>query len=216
LGDFTENGYPTQLACVSVNVTGPGIPNGVFLPLTYVQADQINAQMPNFLGTGPVALQVILNPGQGNQISSDVLTLNGLQPFSPAFFLFGNSTSIAAQIAGTATPVASPTLVTGGRPAHPGEWVTLYGTGFGATNPPVATGQVAPGIASLTNPISVTIGGVTLPASDVYYAGLSPGSISGLYQFNVRVPDSTQKGDVPVTITIGSFTTPGPATIPVQ
>jgi uncharacterized protein (TIGR03437 family) len=37
-----------------------------------------------------------------------------------------------------------------------------------------------------------------------------------LYQFNVRVPDSTQKGDVPVTITIGSFTTPGPATIPVQ
>ncbi len=137
---------PTELACVSVKVTGPGVPQGLFLPITYVQADQINAQMPVFSGTGPVTLQVILNPGQGNQITSDVLTLNGLQPFSPAFFLFPNSTSIAAQIAGTATTVASPAVVPGGRPAHPGEWVTLYGTGFGATNPAVATGQLAPGI----------------------------------------------------------------------
>ena len=216
LGDFTDSGYPTELACVSINVTGPGIPQGVFLPITYVQADQINAQMPVFSGTGPVALQVILNPGQGNQITSDVLTLNGLQPFSPAFFLFANSTSIAAQIAGTAINVANPSVVVGGRPVHPGEWITLYGTGFGATDPAAATGQIVPGIARLTNPVTITIGNVTLPASDVYYAGLSPGSISGLYQFNVRVPDSTSSGDIPVTITIGSFTTPGPATIPVQ
>jgi uncharacterized protein (TIGR03437 family) len=62
----------------------------------------------------------------------------------------------------------------------------------------------------------VNIGGVTLPASDVFYAGLSPGSISGLYQFNVRVPTSTALGDVPVTITIGGFQTQAGATIPIQ
>ena len=38
-----------------------------------------------------------------------------------------------------------------------------------------------------STPVTVTIGGTTLAASDVLYAGLSPGSITGLYQFNVRI-----------------------------
>ncbi|MBZ5608832.1 MAG: hypothetical protein LAP38_11265 [Acidobacteriia bacterium] len=216
LGDFTAAGFPTELACVSVQATGPGIAQPVLLPITYVQADQINVQMPVFSGTGPVTLRVILNPGQGNQITSIDSTLTGLQPFAPAFFLFANSTSIAAQFAGTATPVANPSVVVGARPARAGDWLTLYGTGFGDSNPSVATGQLASGIAGLVNGITVTIGGTTLAPSDVYYAGLSPGSISGLYQFDVRVPDSAPAGDIPVTISIGGIQTPGPATIPIQ
>jgi uncharacterized protein (TIGR03437 family) len=72
------------------------------------------------------------------------------------------------------------------------------------------------GISSVTSPIIVKIGSVTLQQSDVLYAGLSPGSICGLYQFNVRVPTSTPSGDIPVTITIGGFSTQSTATIPVQ
>jgi uncharacterized protein (TIGR03437 family) len=60
------------------------------------------------------------------------------------------------------------------------------------------------------------IGGVTLIPQDVLYSGLSPNSISGLYQFNVRVPASAPDGDVPVSITIGGFTTQSGTTIPVQ
>ena len=71
-------------------------------------------------------------------------------------------------------------------------------------------------MATLANPITVTIGGTTLASSDVLYAGLSPGSISGLYQFNVRIPAGAPSGDVPVTIAIGGQQTQAGATLPIQ
>ena len=216
LGDIVNNSFPTVLSCVSVQVTGPGVPQPVLLPISYVQTDQINAQMPVFSGTGPVMLTVIINPGMPNQFSSDLATLNALQPFAPAFFLFGTSTSIATLLAGTGTIIANPAVVPGARPAHPGEIISLFGTGFGNTSPSVPAGQLDSGIANLTNSITVMIGSVTLSSSDVLYAGLSPGSISGLYQINVRVPASTPAGDIPVTITIGGSPTQSGATIPVQ
>lgn len=215
-GDFVNNSFPTTLSCVSVLVTGPGIPSpGVMLPIAYVQQDQINAQAPMFSGGGPVNLTVIINAGKPNELRSDVGMLTALD-LAPAFFVFGTTTSIAAQVAGTATIIANPAVVPGGRPARSGDLITLYGTGFGATNPPVATGALATGQATLTNPITVMIGGITLSSSDVLYAGLSPQSISGLYQFNVRVPAGLPNGDVPVVITIGGVQTQSGATIPIQ
>jgi uncharacterized protein (TIGR03437 family) len=215
LGDFVNGGFPPGLGCAAVQVSGPGVAQPVLLPIAYVQPDQINAQLPAFTGTGPVTLTVIINLGKPNELRSDVATLNSLQSFAPAFFVFANSKSIAAQIAGTGTIVANPAVVAGGRPAKPGELVTLYGTGFGDTNPSVGTGQLATGAAPITNPITVTIAGVTLAPQDVLYSGLSPSSISGLYQFNVRIPASSPDGDVPVSITIGGFTTQAGTTIPV-
>ncbi len=218
LGDLENNNtsFPTVLACVAIEVTGPGIPQPVRLPIAYVQQDQINAQAPEFVGTGPVNLTVILNPDKPNEFRSDVATLNTQQAFAPAFFLYPNSTSIAAQIGGTGTTVADPSVVPGGQSVKPGEIVTLYGTGFGDTNPLVPTGQLATGAAPLTNPITVTIGGTTLSPQDVEYAGASPGAVCGLYQFNVRVPSSTPNGDIAVTISIGGVQTQSGVTIPVH
>jgi uncharacterized protein (TIGR03437 family) len=68
----------------------------------------------------------------------------------------------------------------------------------------------------LTNSITVQIGTTTLAPSDILYAGLSPGSISGLYQFNVRIPSTAPSGEVPVTISIGGSETQAGATIPIQ
>jgi len=216
LGDFVNGAFPTELSCVSVMVTGPGIPNPVAIPVTFIEADQINAQLPRFSGTGPITLQLALNPGQTNAFMSDLATYTTLQPFAPAFFLFANSTSIAAQLGGTATVIADPAVIPGAQPAKPGQIVTLYGTGFGDTSPLVPAGQLATGQAPLVNGVTVTIGTVTLASSDITYAGLTPGSISGLYQFNVRIPQSTPNGNIPVTITIGGVQTQTPATILVQ
>jgi uncharacterized protein (TIGR03437 family) len=218
LGDFENNNttFPTILACVAIEVTGPGIAVPVRLPIAFVEDVQINAQAPEFVGTGPVMVKVILNPDKPNQFVSDVATLNSQQAFAPAFFLGGTSTTIAAQIAGSSIPVADPSIAAGGRPAKPGELVTLYGTGFGDTSPAVPPGELATGAAMLENPITVKIGSTTLAPQDVLYAGLSPGSIGGLYQFNVRVPLSTPDGDTPVTISIGGFQTQTDKTIPVH
>ncbi len=123
LGDFVNGGFPTELSCVSVQVTGPGLSQPALLPILYVQDDLINAQMPEFTGAGTVMLEVIANPGVSNELDSDPATfITQLQPFAPAFFLFPNSTSIAAEFANTSNIVANPAVVpdVGASPATPG------------------------------------------------------------------------------------------------
>jgi uncharacterized protein (TIGR03437 family) len=158
-------------------------------------------------------VRVILNPGFPNEIRSDVATVQ-MRTFSPAFFLFPHSNSIAAQHADWSS-LADPSVVPGAAPAKPGEWVILYGTGFGPTEPVYQAGEISGGPARLREPFTVSIGGITLRPEDVYYAGLSPSSISGLYQFIVRVPEAAPQGDVRVEVRIGGQTTP-PATIPIR
>jgi uncharacterized protein (TIGR03437 family) len=216
LGDYDNGAYPTELRCVGVEVAAPGLDKPVRLPIAYVSQNQINAQLPELSGLGPVTFTVLLNPDQPNQIPSEQGTFNNLQAFAPAFFVFPKSMSVAAEEAATGAIVANPSVVAGASPAKPGDIVSLFGTGFGDTNPSLPAGALATGIAYLTNQITVTIGGTTLASSDVLYAGLSPGSINGLYQFNVRIPAGTPSGDVPVTISIGGSQTQAGATIPIQ
>ena len=207
LGDFVNGAFPTELGCVGVQVTGPGLAQPVNLPIAFVDQTQINAQLPKFTGTGPLGVTVILNPGTMDAVSSSTGTFNSLEAFAPALFLLPNSTSVAAEDVTTPGIIADPAVLPGASPAQPGDIVSLFGTGFGETNPSVSAGELASGMATLVNPITVMIGSTTLAQSDIFYAGLSPGSISGLYQFNVRVPASTPNGDIPVTISIGGVQT---------
>ncbi|MDQ6704933.1 MAG: hypothetical protein M3Z85_03080, partial [Acidobacteriota bacterium] len=111
---------------------------------------------------------------------------------------------------------ADPSVVPGAKPAKSGDIVTLYGTGLGPTDPALQAGDVATGIARITGTPSVILGGTTLAAADVIYAGLSPGSISGLYQVNIRIPGGTPDGDIPISLTIGGPKTQDGATIAVK
>jgi uncharacterized protein (TIGR03437 family) len=206
LGDFVNGQFPKELGCVAVEVAGQRV------PVTFVQNDQINAQAPTNLGTGPVEVRVILNPGHPGELRSDVATVQATS-HSPAFFKFAPSNSIAARHANFEI-LANPSVVPGARPARPGDVVLLYGTGFGGTDPTFQAGEIASGQPRLRDAPTVVIGGITLAPADILYSGLTPQSISGLYQFNVRIPASVTPGDVPVSIRIGGMETP-PATIPV-
>lgn len=209
-GDLGAGGrFPNSLSCIAVEV------NGVRSPVTYVQTDQINIQAPTLTATGPVTVVVFANPGKPNELRSDPATVT-MQAAAPSFFTFGATKSIAAQFAGTADVVADASVVPGAKAAKPGDLITLYGTGFGATTPAMQAGQVATGLTPIAAPVTVTIGGTTLAAADILYAGLTPQSISGLYQFNVRVPASAPDGDVPVLITVSGSSTQTGATIPVK
>jgi uncharacterized protein (TIGR03437 family) len=70
-------------------------------------------------------------------------------------------------------------------PAKPGDILLLFGTGFGPTTPAVVPGRVFSGAAPLADlsALQVRIGGMSVVPS---FAGLSG---SGLYQFNVTVPN---------------------------
>jgi uncharacterized protein (TIGR03437 family) len=87
-------------------------------------------------------------------------------------------------------------------PAPRGSVVSVYGTGEGQTAPAGIDGSfVAPSdLRHLALNVTASIGGKN---ADVTYAGSAANQISGLFQANVRVPNSIAAGDaVPVTLTI--------------
>ncbi len=210
LGDIRDGKFPTELACVAVEVAGQRV------PVSYVQADQINAQAPTLALTGPVEVRVILNPGKPNEIRSEVAAVT-MQEYMPAFFTFPGGRGIAAKLPNSATLIADPAAFQGARPALPGEVIELYGTGFGVTEPVYQAGETVPlNPVRLRDQITVTVGGVTLAPEDVLYAGLAPGAITGLYQINIRVPSSASDGDVPVVARVGGVSTQANLTVPVK
>jgi uncharacterized protein (TIGR03437 family) len=181
-----------------------------------VSPNQVNAQVPNLNITGPVQVAVVLNPGLPGAVRGELSGVT-IQQVAPALFTF-NGRSIAAlhtnfDIVGDPAALRFDRAV---RPARPGDTVLLFGTGFGATNPASQAGEIAAAQAPVTGQVAVTIGGLTLAAGDVLYAGLAPTLISGVYQFNVRIPATTADGDVPVVIRMGSVQTQDRATILVR
>jgi uncharacterized protein (TIGR03437 family) len=91
-------------------------------------------------------------------------------------------------------------------PAKPGNILSLFATALGATNPFFAPGEL-PGVAAqVTAAFSVSVGGITLAASDVLYVGVTQNA--GLYQVNLRIPDAVPDGDQQVVLTVGGVPTP--------
>lgn len=190
-GDEIVNGrLPMQLDDVSVTVNNK--PAAVY----YISPTQINAQAPADDALGPVEVRV--NTARGAASASAML-----QRFAPGFFKFDSRGRryIAALHADNAQ-VGAPDLLEGAsaRPAAPGEVISLYGTGFGATSPALPAAEVLTSPAALAEPVIVHFGGM---AAEVKWAGLSG---PGLYQLNVVVPD-VPDGDVEVVAEIGGVTT---------
>jgi uncharacterized protein (TIGR03437 family) len=208
LGDLGSGSFPTELSCIAVEIGGKRA------PITYIQQDQINVQTPTLDLAGNVNIVVFANPGRPNELRTGTASVP-IQAVAPAFFTFGATKSIAAQIGGTAVPVADPTVVAGARPVAPGEIVSLYGTGFGPTKPAWQAGQLTSGLSPLTMPYTIKMGSTTLTSNDILYAGAAPQAISGLYQFNIRLPANTPNGNLPVSISIGGQTTQDAVYIPI-
>jgi uncharacterized protein (TIGR03437 family) len=204
-GDLVNGNLPTQLAGVCVQVGG--------LPafLTYVGANQVNIQVPAVPVDSTVDVQVTTNCGAANALQSATQKVATKAATPELLYWLNNANGhnpVCAVDAITGADSGATGLISGVTftPAKPGEILTIYGTSFGPTNPAVAPGALPPGAASTTNNPVVTVGTVTLNSSDVLYAGVSP-CCAGLYQLNIKVP-ALADGDYPVTLSLGSFTTP--------
>jgi uncharacterized protein (TIGR03437 family) len=199
--------FPTSLGGVSVTV------NGKAAYLLYVSPGQINLQAPDDTASGSVNV-VVTN--ENGSITSTVT----LAQTSPSFSVFGDGQHLAAVIL---TPDGSGSYGGGlydlagpsgafdfkTRPVKPGEYLELFGVGFGPTDPPVPAGQVLDKAAPMVNPVVITIGGV--PA-DVSFAGVIE---TGLYQFNVTVPN-VGSGDQVVQASVAGLLTQTGLVIAVQ
>jgi uncharacterized protein (TIGR03437 family) len=158
----------------------------------------VNLQIPWELAGQPQA-SVITTVGA---VLSNQQTVS-LAPFAPGLFtLNGTGSSQGTVVIAGTSLFAAPQSVPGSRPAHPGEFISIYSTGLGAVSNQPATGMAAqamPVSVTLATP-TVTIGGMVAQVSS---SGLAPGAV-GLYQVNVQVPAGAPSGDaVPVILSIG-------------
>ncbi len=217
--DFAPEG--TQAASPALDATGRIAANlaaacleidGKRAPLFAVFPTQINAQAPHDLTPGLVPAAVIRNCGAENEQRGPAVTAAAVA-VSPAFFNFsldpaGRNPIVALHGGGPAL-AGAPGAVPGVEltPAEPGEYVTLYGTGFGATEPALETGQIPGAAALLAGAVTFALGGIEVPAEDVLYAGAAP-CCAGLYQFTVRVPADIPDGDASVVAAVQGVATP--------
>lgn len=184
---------PTSLADVRAQLGGKD------MGLVFANSGQVNAQVPTDLAPGTTASLVVTV--RGVAAAPDQITLADAQPGIFSLNSAGTGQG-AVQISNTDIFAAPQGSVPGSqaRPANRGEYITIYCTGLGVTDPPVATGMAAPGSppATVKTAVTVNIGGIQVPAA---FAGLSPGFV-GLYQVNIPVPSEVQPGDaVPLIIT---------------
>jgi uncharacterized protein (TIGR03437 family) len=193
---------PTTLASSSFQFHDRGA------PLFFASPGQVNLQVPwELAGQAQASVVAIVGAVLSNQQTVS------LAPFAPGIFTLNEAGSGAVVIAGTSL-YAGPQSVPGSRPAHPGEFISIYATGLGAVSNPPATGSAAqadPPSVTTTTP-TVTVGGMHAVMS---FSGLAPGGV-GLYQVNVQVPIGAPAGDaVPVILSIGGVSS-NTVTIAVQ
>lgn len=178
--DFVNGQLPTQLDGVSVAV------NGKAAFVYYISPTQVNVLTPPDAISGLVQVTVT-NNGASASAAAQAETI------SPSFFVFGDGIHVAAihadgSLLGPASMSVPGYTFT---PAKPGETISIYANGLGATSAPVVTGSLSQS-GTLSPPPAVAIGGVS---ATVTFAGLvSP----GLYQLNVVVPRNAPGGDEPV------------------
>jgi uncharacterized protein (TIGR03437 family) len=164
--------FPTSLGGVQVLVFGTPI------PLLYVSASQINAEMPLGIASGGLTNGII--PVQVVN-SSEALPDFRLAVVGSNFAVFENSGSMAViNQDGTLNRITNP--------AKLGSFVTIWATGFGATGSPV-DGAVAAAANNFCATCQLTLSNeATNITETVQYAGSAPGAIDGLMQINFTIP----------------------------
>lgn len=177
VSDFNGNQAPNSLDNAQVLI------NGTPAYIDIVSPGQVNAQVPDGIGTGNVSVQVVSPNGTSDPVivSASVRSPALLAP--PSFSATGKQYVTAVLSDGSYA--GPPNLIPGApfRAAQTGETVLLYGIGFGSGTPLVPAGLIDTQSTTLPN-VAVTIGGVS---AQVSYAGQVSGFV-GLYQFNVVVP----------------------------
>ena len=178
VGDIDGLRMPHSLADVAVIIGNQAS------PLYYVSANQVNCQVPVSLRPreAPYELRVI----------------------------YRNEASAAAPVwVASAAPGLFPVVAhqdfsivgrgAGESPARAGELVVLFGAGFGPTEHPLDSGQIARAANRITLPRRVLLDERPVDPERILYVGLTPG-YAGLYQVNLLLPENLAGAAVEATV----------------
>ncbi len=193
--DLVNGRLPTKVddTCVEMD--------GLRTPLFFLRSDQINFQARTSIGQTTSEVVVVRNCDLADEYRSTAANVT-IAPASPEFFYFvaiesGRNPVAAIQNASGAlvgTPGIFSNAVT--TPARPGDIITLFLTGLGATVPGFEPGQ-------LPNEAARSLLATRLLLNDlevqILYAGVTPGN-AGLYQVTFEVPANAPFGNVSVRV----------------
>ena len=187
LFDFAAGAFPTSYSGVSVFV------NGVPAPLTYLSPSQINFAIPRDSLTGTQLNVELMRDG----ILSNAVPVT-LAPAAPSAFTLDGVVAILT------CPDGAP---------RPGDACTLWGNGFGPTDPPLQDGAPGPvdPLAYTATPCTLSVGGIN---AKVTYCGAAPGLI--IYQMNfvyptgVKAAGSTAQAEIAINGNTGRIVVPTP------
>jgi len=186
---ITNGKLPTSLGGVQVLI------NGKNAYISYVQPTQVNAIAQPDMAAGSIEVDVITNHGT-------VPALVNMVPISPALFTYSLQGTLYADglFNSDGEYVAAVGAIPGvtSRPAQAGDFILLFATGLGPTNPPYPVGQVfttAYPVPDLSQ-VSVLIGGQPAP---VLFAGMT---YAGVFQINIQMPSGVPAGNQPVVLQV--------------
>ena len=193
------SGLAAQLGGSSVSI------GGIAAYLTYAQDGQINLLVPfNVSGLSTATIQVTYNGVVGNSVTVPVVASSpGIftQQYGPGQAWVVNQDS---------------TFNSASNAAPRGTYVAFWVTGQGVVNTTVADGTqpTGPPYPTPQLPVSVTLGGITVPAANIAFDGLI---YSGEVQINVLIPaNAPTGGTVSLVVTIGGASSRTDATIAIQ
>jgi uncharacterized protein (TIGR03437 family) len=173
---------PTSLNGTSVTI------DGVLAPLLFTSATQINAQVPFETPLGKTTLVVVV-AGQKSPAMTFNVTATG-----PGVFSDPQTNHAIAQ------NYPDWSLNSPADAARPGQYVTVYLTGQGLLDNPVANGAAAPST-PLSKPVASAQANIGGSAAQIQFLGLAPGLV-GVAQMNLLVPD-VAAGELPLAVSIG-------------
>ena len=185
---------PLPATCTAVTV----LVNGAPVTKIFDSASEVTFEAP-FNLSGSTATVQVTSTLSGHAISSAVVTVP-VAAVNPGLFSAGGTGSGTGYYLDESGlfPLYS-------KAAQPGDTIVLFATGFGATNPPVASGALAGASgAAAAATVTMTINNQTVTPT---YAGLEPGTQSGAVigydQVVFTVPSTLAAGTYPMVVTVG-------------
>jgi len=194
-----SSGMATQLGGTSVLI------GGTPAYLTYAQDSQINVLVPfRVSGLLNATIQVQYNGQPGNTVTVPVV------PASPGIFTqsYGPGQAWVANQDGSFNSASNP--------AARGSYIAFWVTGQGLVNTTLADGTQpsGPPFPSPLLAVSVRLGGIAVPASNLFFSGLV---YSGEVQINLQIPANSPTGSaVPLVVSFGGAASRPDATIAIQ
>ena len=167
---------------------------GLEAPLFYVSPSMLNVQIPFELKPG--SYKAVVSGANGALTEPEIIDI---VPYQPSIAAFPDGT-IEARHNDPAIPACPdyPGCLDAAHPAKPGETLTIYLAGLGATNPPVKSGDPTPsGQTPSTVRPKIFVDG---QEAEILYAGLTPADV-GRYQIDFVVPADARTGTLDVVVT---------------